>query len=248
MSKDFVIREYVDDYIKYYPEKWRWRLKNSPDQNDLYLSTRARRSKTPYRNEDLLPDFYSIEHDADQFNLCRVEWTDFFGLVWEGEKGIHAYAGAPNYRGSLYYYNYDEEYDDPGYCVSEEYDAYEHKPPEDTFTMVTHRGITHWIDTVHVVDVRYNYIVDNHLFKDTSIDLIYEDEEVITVFSEYSGLIAGLLRQEKRELVDKIFKTMNEHFIKLRDSDREENREFYPGITAEEMFLGGKEDEDSGNP
>ena len=32
--------------------------------------------------------------------------------------------------------------------------------------------------------------------------------------------------------------TMNEHFIKLRDSDREEEREFYPGKTAEEMFLG----------
>ena len=23
-----IIREYVDDYIKYYPEKWRWSLKN----------------------------------------------------------------------------------------------------------------------------------------------------------------------------------------------------------------------------
>jgi len=41
----------------------------------------------------------------------------------------------------------------------------------------------------------------------------------------------------KELLVKKIFITMNEHFIKLRDSDREEEREFYPGKTAEEMFL-----------
>ncbi len=29
-----------------------------------------------------------------------------------------------------------------------------------------------------------------------------------------------------------------EHFIKLRDSDKEEEREFFPGKTAEEMFFG----------
>lgn len=29
---------------------------------------------------------------------------------------------------------------------------------------------------------------------------------------------------------------MNEHFIKLRDFDREEEREYYPGKTAEKMF------------
>ena len=30
------IREYVDDYIKYYPEKWRWSLKNSIAQRKFY--------------------------------------------------------------------------------------------------------------------------------------------------------------------------------------------------------------------
>ncbi len=39
------------------------------------------------------------------------------------------------------------------------------------------------------------------------------------------------------------FKTMNEHFAKLRNSDREEKRKFYPGKTAEEIFLGDDEDE-----
>ena len=51
-------------------------------------------------------------------------------------------------------------------------------------------------------------------------------------------MINGLLIHGKKSLVKIIFNTMNEHFIKLRDSDREEEREFYPGKTAEELFLG----------
>ena len=88
-----VIREYVNDYVEYFPERWRWSLKNSIDQNDRYLATRARRSKNIYQNNDLLPDFYSIERDAARFGLSSIEWTDFFGLTWEGKKGIHAYVG-----------------------------------------------------------------------------------------------------------------------------------------------------------
>ena len=159
MAKNTVIREYVDDYVKFYPEKWRWHLKNDTEQNDLYLRTRARRSKDHYRNNDLLPDFYSIERDAAQFGLRSVEWTDFFGLIWQGEKGIHTYAGAPDYRGSLYYYSYDDEYEEPGFRVSSEYDAYKHQPPKEIYTRVNQQGVIHWIDTVNVVDVRYKYIM-----------------------------------------------------------------------------------------
>lgn len=88
-----------------------------------------------------------------------------------------------------------------------------------------------------VVDIRYKYIVDNHLFKDTYIELIYDDGEVIRVWSDYQELITGLLKCGKEELVKIVLESMNEHFLKLRDSDREEIREFYPGKTAEEMFL-----------
>lgn len=243
MQNSRLIREYVDDYIKYYPDRWRWKLKNSLEQNELYMKTRARRSKELYKNIDLLPDFYSIERDAAQFGLCSVEWTDFFGLIWEGEKGVHAYVGAPDYKGSLYYYDQDDEYDEPGYRISECYDAYEHQPPQDSYTRINWRGVNRWIDTKNVVDISYSYIVENHLFKDTHIDLIYEDGEKLTVYSEYKDLINGLLRHEKKILVEKVFKTMNEHFIKLRDSDRKEEREFYPGKTAEEMFLGDDSNE-----
>lgn len=42
----------------------------------------------------------------------------------------------------------------------------------------------------------------------------------------------------KKNQLRKFFDSMNEHFIKLRDSDREDERKFFPGKTAEEMFLG----------
>ena len=237
-----IIREYVDDYIKYYPEKWRWSLKEECSKR--YLQTRARRSKGCYgTNNDLLPDFYSIERDAAQFELSHVEWTDFFGIIWEGTKGIHAMAGAPNYEGNLYYYGDEDDYEEAGYRVSFEYDAYNNQPPAEVFTKVQWRGVNHWIDTANVKDIIYKYIVDNHLFKDTHIELIYDDGEMICAFADYQPLIDGLYRQGRFDLIEKVFKSMNEHFIKLRDSDREEEREFYPGKTAEEMFLGGKKDE-----
>ncbi len=232
-----IVREYVDDYIKYYPERWRWELKKSNDQAELYMSTRARRCKEVNKNNDLLPDFYSIERDAAQFELSHIEWTDFLGLTWIGKKGLHAYVGAPDYKGSLYYYCSDEDYEESGYCISETYDAYKHHPPIDIYTKISERGTNRWIDTTNVVDIRYRYIINNHLFKDTSIDLVYREGDELTVYSDYQNLINGLLEHGKEELVRSLFKTMNEHFIKLRESEREEVRAFYPGKTAEEMFL-----------
>lgn len=161
-----------------------------------------------------------------------------FGLVWEGKKGIIAAAGASDFKGSLYYYNPNDDYaDEEGYCISDEYDAYGSQPPTETYTMLTFGGVDHWIDTANVKDGTYKYVVDNHLFKDTHIELLYEDNEKIYVFDDYKNLITGLLNCGNEKLVKKILKSMNEHFIKLRDSDREEIREFYPGETAEEMFL-----------
>lgn len=236
MDREKRIREYVDDYVEYYPEKWSWRLKESLEQNNLYMRTRARRSKDCWKNADLLPDFYSIERDAAQFGMEHVEWTDFFGLVWEGKKGVHCNVGAPDYEGSLYYYREEDDYYEEGYRVSDEYDAYNNQPSDDVYTKIAWGGTNHWIDTADVCDLQYKYIVENHLFKDTHIDLFYEDGEVITVYDDYEALIGGLAKQGKNDLIEKIFKTMNEHFIKLRDSDREEERAYYPGKTAEELF------------
>lgn len=233
-----IIREYFDDYVKYWPEKWRWSLSNEEGQNELYLRTRARKSNDFRTNCDLRPDFYSIERDAAQFGYESVEWVDFFGLKWKGEKGVLAYAGAPNYQGSLYYYDPEERDEEP--YISDLYDAYSNQPPEDTYTRVEYRGITRWVDTVHVCDIKYKYIVDNHLFKDTHIELIYEDGEIVRVYGDsgYHNIIAALRRHGKDELVSKVLRDMNEHFIKLRDSENDGIRAYYPGKTAEEMFLG----------
>ena len=54
---------------------------------------------------------------------------------------------------------------------------------------------------------------------------------------DYEKVISDLVKHGKEEIVDPIMKSMNEHFIKLRDADREEVRAFYPDKTAEEMFL-----------
>lgn len=148
------------------------------------------------------------------------------------------YAGAPNYQGSLYYYDPEERDEEP--YISDLYDAYSNQPPKDTYTRVEYRGIKRWVDTAHVCDIKYKYIVNNHLFKDTHIELIYEDGEIITIYGDsgYHDIIAALRRHGKDELVSKVLRDMNEHFIKLRDSENDDIRAYYPGKTAEEMFLG----------
>ncbi len=149
-----MIREYVDDYVKFFPEKWSWGLRNSREQNELYRRTRARRAGYRGENNDLLPDFYSIERDADQFELSQIEWTDFFGLVWEGKKGVLARVGAPNYQGNLYYYMDDDSFAEPRYFVSDEYDAYNNQPPSEVYTRFSWNGINHWIDTANTCSVK----------------------------------------------------------------------------------------------
>lgn len=50
------------------------------------MKTRARRCGSHGENNDILPDFHSIEKDADRFELSDVVWTDIFGLTWHGKK------------------------------------------------------------------------------------------------------------------------------------------------------------------
>lgn len=46
MNKEGCTREYVDIFPEYCPEKWRWSLKNTSEQSELYKKTRARQSGT----------------------------------------------------------------------------------------------------------------------------------------------------------------------------------------------------------
>ena len=67
------IREYFDDYIKYYPERWRWSLKNSDEQSERYLQTRARRSAGFYgQDKDLKPDFYSKDNVKTNYDKNQI--------------------------------------------------------------------------------------------------------------------------------------------------------------------------------
>ena len=237
-NKGCCIRKYFEDYNKYYPERWNWNLKNTSEQNALFMQTRARRSRGTFiEDKDLLPDFYSIERDANQFGLNNVEWTDFFGLTWIGKKGVFASAGAPDYEGSLYYYDPEVSNDESGYCISEKYNAYNNQPPKEIFTRVESRGIAYWIDTANPIDAEYSFVVNNHLFKDTYIEFTYDSGEKTMVFTDYGNIINDLQLHHKEKIVKKILKEMNNHFEQLRDSESEEIRKYYPGKTAEEMFL-----------
>lgn len=80
------------------------------------------------------------------------------------------------------------------------------------------------------------------MFKYTNIELRYEDGESLIIIADYKSVIDGLLRHGKDDLVKGIFKSMNEHFIKLRASEIEEFREFYPRKTAGEMFLDNEDE------
>ena len=46
------------------------------------MQTRARRSRGAFiENKDLLPDFYSIERDANQFGLNNSNQNQNFGIL-----------------------------------------------------------------------------------------------------------------------------------------------------------------------
>ena len=248
------VRKYFDRYTKYDPNKWVWSPgENSSEWNDHYMETRARR----YPEEDLNPpDFYSAERDAEQFGFSEVTISDIFDLKWKGRKGCNVEIGPPDYEGHLYYYDKDDEYDEP--LVEYDYDSNSHQPPADTFVMFD-RGYPkfrkEWIDIANITDVSYTWFKDNHLFKDTGIHWAYgnkvdkdndPDYYSNTMYGgdNYAKFIKTLRKFGKDDLAQKILDEMNVHFEALKNSDREEERHFYPGKTAEEYFADYLEEDD----
>ena len=147
------------------------------------MATRARRSNSIYKNNDLNPpDFYSLERDAEQFGLHEYEFTDTFGLKWIGHKGTHKYVGAPDYEGHLYYDSIDCEDEAE---ISEIYSEFENPPESDVYQLFEGASRNEWIDIKNLVAATYHYVVENHLFKDTYIDLFYEDGHLERIYEEY---------------------------------------------------------------
>lgn len=241
------IKRYFQDYTKYFPEEWDWELSPDKESRERYMRFRARKG-TLYKDKDLGPFFDSIEKDANQFGLRIIEFTDFFGIKWKGEKGRFRYVGDADYDQHLYYSDPGpDETDDgkEGICVS---DVYTVSNPPKGFGLVERRGVKEWIDVEDAIDIRYNYIVENHLFKDSWVVLSY-DKPITDTYgdnceSELTFDIHGIakaLHDMKPELYKKLLEGVNEHFKKLQESDRQEERDFAPEkdgkfLTAEEYF------------
>lgn len=234
------IRRYYNNYVKYFPEKWQWSpyisssIEEQEKWNKTYLATRARRSNSVYKNNDLNPpDFYSLERDAEQFGLHEYEFTDTFGLKWVGHKGTHKYVGAPDYEGHLYYDGIDDEDAE----ISEIYSEFENPPESDVYQLFVGLSRNEWIDIKNLVAATYHYVVENHLFKDTYIDLDYGEGQHERIYEEYyRTFINALTKFNKLEILQSIFTKMDEHFEKLKNSDREDERAYWPGMKANEYF------------
>lgn len=239
MSRD--IRRYYNNYVKYFPEKWQWSpyisssIEEQEKWNKTYLATRARRSNSVYKNNDLNPpDFYSLERDAEQFGLHEYEFTDTFGLKWVGHKGTHEYVGASDYEGHLYYDSIDCEDEAE---ISEIYSEFENPPESDVYQLFEGSSRNEWIDIKNLVAATYHYVVENHLFKDTYIDLAYGEGQHERIYEEhYKTFVNALIKFNKLEILQRLFTMMDEHFEKLKNSDRKDERAYWPGMTAAEYF------------
>ena len=128
----------------------------------------------------------------------------------------------------LYYY--DEESDE--YLVSDEYT--QDSPPDDFVKLETPRWDM-WVDVKGIKTLEYKWIKDNnHLFKDSVFHADYEDGTKLS-FYDVIGLMYGLKRL-RPDLYDGILPEIERHFENLRDNERAEVREFWPGMNAREYF------------
>ena len=194
------IRQYFQNYVKWFPEEWEWELADGNDNRELYMRFRARKC-SHYRDCDKTPYFDSIEKDANQFGRSHVEFIDIFGIRWVGQKGRHRYVGDSDYDQHMYYWDEDDDgYEEGEACVSDEVTASE--VPQG-YAELSHRGVKHYIYMDGVVDIEYRYIVENHLFKEKimenyllilkNIELIYQKLMVFQIFQ-----VDGLLKINKR--------------------------------------------------
>lgn len=239
------IRKYYTDYVAYFPDEWRWNLKQTDENMELYRRFRMRHMQSPCRDMDKLPSFDSVEKDARQFRLTSAEVVDFFGIHWIGKKGVSHYVGEPDYEQHLYYY--DAEFEESVV----DYDYTQKNPPEG-FAKI---GSYDYVDIVNIVDLKYHWILENHLFKDSHITVSYDpkvelhdnewrhdypqDADIERIW-DITDFAVALLEFGKQELYAKLCQEVDAHFIALRDAHREEERAFWPKKTADEYFREAK--------
>ena len=204
---------------------------------------------TAHSDNDKQPYFDSIEKDANQFEMGRVEFTDIFGIHWLGSKGVHRYVGDADYEVHMYYHDPEAE-DDDEYepVISDTVTAF--NVPEG-FAKISNHGVEEFVDMANAVDVQYNYIIENHLFKDSNVVVSYDgrldgsrmpndNADTVSTWDIYG--IAKALKTFKPDLYEKFLGQVDEHFKGLQNSKREEERSFAPKdnngkyLTAREYF------------
>lgn len=227
------IRRYFQDYAKYFHDEWEWSLSEDKESRENYMRFRARKGSL-YSDKDMTPFFDSIERDANRFRLSRIEFTDFFGIRWVGEKGRFRYVGDADYEQHLYYADPDEGDDEDAICISTDYTV---SDPPKGFAEVERRGVKEFVDVANAIDIRYNYIVENHLFKDSCVVLSYDkqiaedDRYGDKCESETTYDIIGIakaLKDMRPDLYKRLLASVQEHFEALQKSDRAEEREYAP--------------------
>ena len=236
-----MIRHYRSDYLDYFPEEWTWSLKNTKEDRKLYRRYRMRHSNPWYKDNDKLPFFDSIEKDANQFGFDRVEFVDIFGIHWEGEKGCHHYVGEPDFEQHLYYWDDEEK----KMLVS---DLYTQSNLPVGFARI---GENTYYDVINIVNLKYHWILENHLFKDSHVTVSY-DQNVILLDDEWdekypkgadietifdiTDFAIALMDFNKDALYQKLCEEVDVHLLALRDSPHSDERAFWPGKTADEYF------------
>ena len=243
------VRMYFNKYNRYNSNKWVWQpyiyahqcsLEEQNAWNDLYLRCRGRRNG----KDKVIPDFTSIEKDADQFDKREVTFTDIFGLKWSGRKGVEEEVGEPDYEGHLYYWDEeDPDYEEEEVLISD-YDNYDNPPDPKVFHKFKvgyPRWRTEYIDIANIDNIGYHFVIENHLFKDSRIEIHYKGEPKekhhrIYDCHNFVEFAFALKKFGKDDLLKKLYSQIDKHFEGLKNSEREEEREYWPGCTAEEFF------------
>lgn len=250
-----MVHIYQEKYMEYDGNVWEWHV--SSDSTDSYLEHRGRRSRSNDNplakdNVDVWPDFTSLEKDAENFGLRNYNFIDTFGIHWIGEKGCVVTKGSIDYKGSLYYYDYDME----KYAISDTYSSWENEPSNNIFEKGcdVRKGFV-WYDIKNIKSIKYTYCLTNHLFKDACFEICYGDEtdstweideldrstshfktELITHHISDIVTIVNGIKRLRPDLLDDIMNDIDKHFNELKDHPEEEYRYFYPGCDARTFF------------
>lgn len=201
------VRTYFSSYTEFDPKKWSWKLRATSENNNLFMKFRARCGiKNCYgeylENKDVLPIFNSIELDADILNLSEIEFTDTFGIIWEGKKGCYVRKGPPDYECHLYYLCRDEELE---WEVSEIYNAKNNKPDNEIYVeLVGNDRWPWWIDVKNISKLEFHSHTSqssSNPAKNTYIEVYYpEDFEVTKIAASGSPCCSAILNPKEYEL------------------------------------------------